>query len=78
MTRIVVGAPLDLPGAWASQGWDQSSVDAQNQRAYGRGQIKPDNVAHLVDRQRIGGELERLGAMRLKRDLVRLKRIVRF
>jgi ABC-type sugar transport system ATPase subunit len=36
------------------------------QGALRRGQIKPDDVAHLVDKQWVGGKLEGLGAMRLK------------
>jgi hypothetical protein len=41
-------------------------VDAQNQRALGRRQVQPDDVAHLLDKKRIGGKLEGLGAMRLE------------
>jgi hypothetical protein len=41
-------------------------VDAENQRAFGRRQIKPDDIAHLLDEERIGGELEGLGAMTLE------------
>jgi hypothetical protein len=35
-------------------------VDAENQRPSWRGQIKPDDIAHLIDEQRIGGQLEGL------------------
>ena len=41
-------------------------VDAEHQRAVGRRQVEPDDVAHLVDEQRIARQLERLRAMRLQ------------
>jgi hypothetical protein len=41
-------------------------VDAQDQRVLRRRQIKADDVAHLLDKQRIVRELEGLGAMRLE------------
>ena len=41
-------------------------VDAQNQGALRRRQIKPDDIAHFLDKQRVGGEFEGLGAMRLE------------
>ena len=73
MARIVVGAPLDLSRSHGQQRLGPVQrldlallVDAQNQGALRRGQIKPDDVAHLVDKQWVGGKLEGLGAMRLK------------
>ena len=41
-------------------------VHAQHHRFGGRIQIQPNDVAHLVDEQRIGGELEGLNPMRLQ------------
>jgi hypothetical protein len=65
-------APLDLTRAHRQQGLRPIQrldltflVDAQNPRALGRRQIEPGNIAHFFDEQRIGGQLERLGAMRL-------------
>jgi hypothetical protein len=73
VARVVVGAPLDLSRAHGQQRLGPVQrldlallVDAQNQGALRRGQIKPDDVAHLVDKQWVGGKLEGLGAMRLK------------
>ncbi len=41
-------------------------IDAQDQRPIGRGQVEPNDVADLVDKQRIGGQLEGLRAMGLQ------------
>jgi hypothetical protein len=41
-------------------------IDAQDQRMLRRRQIEADDIAHLLDKQRIGRELEGLGAMRLE------------
>src|SRR5262245_20730973 len=43
-------------------------VDAEHDRMIRRIEIEPDNVLHLVDKQRIGGKLEALGAMRLNAE----------
>jgi hypothetical protein len=43
-------------------------IHAQHQRPIRRVQVQPDDVAHLVDEQRIGGELEGLGAVRLQTE----------
>src|SRR5262249_4256246 len=40
-------------------------VNAQHDRMIRRIEIKPDNVFHLIDEQRISGKLEALGAMGL-------------
>ena len=45
-------------------------VNAQHQRPIGRRQIKTDDVADLVDEQRVIGKLERLRAMRLQAESV--------
>jgi hypothetical protein len=41
-------------------------VDAQNKRAFRRIQVQTDEIAQLLDEQRIGRELEGFGAMRLQ------------
>jgi hypothetical protein len=51
-------------------------VGAQNQHAFGRRQIQPHDIAQLLDKQRIGGELEGLGAMRLEVKAFQMRRIV--
>jgi hypothetical protein len=68
-----VGAPLDLSRAHGKQRLRSVQrldlalfVDAQNQRAFGRRQVQADNIAHLLDKQGVGGKLERFGAMGLK------------
>ncbi len=43
-------------------------VHTQHQRMIRRIQIQADDVAHLLDEERIGGELEALGAMRLQAE----------
>ena len=43
-------------------------VDAEHQRPIGRRQVKTDNVADLVDEQRIAGKLECLRAMGLQSE----------
>ena len=45
-------------------------IDAQHQRPIGRRQIKTDDVADLVDEQRVAGKLESLRAMRLQTESV--------
>jgi hypothetical protein len=41
-------------------------IDAQDQRPIGQGQVEPNDVADLVDEQRITRKLEGLRAMRLQ------------
>jgi hypothetical protein len=41
-------------------------IDAQYQRVFGRIEIEPHHVAHLLDKERVGGKLEALGAMGLE------------
>jgi hypothetical protein len=41
-------------------------VHAQRQSPIRRAQIQPDDVAHLLNEQRIGGQLEGLSAVRLQ------------
>jgi hypothetical protein len=41
-------------------------VDAEHDGPVGRAQIEPDDVAHLLDEERIGRELERLRPVRLQ------------
>src|SRR6516162_9520541 len=43
-------------------------IHAEHQGTVGRVEVEPDNVADLVDKQRIGGELEGLDAMRLQAE----------
>src|SRR6516164_7264166 len=40
-------------------------IDAEDEGAVGRRQVKADNITHLVDEQRIVRQLERLAAVRL-------------
>src|ERR1700733_1711495 len=47
---------------------DDAFVHAYNQGAVGRVQIKPHDVAHLVDEEWIAAELEGRGAMRRERE----------
>ena len=61
MARIVMRAPLDLSRAHRKQRLRSVQrldlalfVDAQNQGAFGRRQIQPHDIAHLLDEQRIG------------------------
>jgi hypothetical protein len=73
MARIVVRAPLNL--SWphgekrlrSVEGLDLTFlVDAENQRALWRRQVQAYDIAHLLDEERIGGELKCFGAMRLE------------
>ena len=70
---VVVGAPLGLAGPHRQQRLGAVQrldlallVDAQHHGAVGRVEIEPDDVAHLLDEQRIGRELEGLAAVRLQ------------
>jgi hypothetical protein len=43
-------------------------IDTQHDRAFGRRQVEPDDIAHFLDEQRISGELESLDAVRLQTE----------
>lgn len=75
MTRVVVAAPRDLTGPHRQEGLGPIErldlgllVDAQHQRPVGRTEIEPDDIAHLLDKQRVGGELEGLAPVRLQAE----------
>ena len=70
---VVVAASLDLTRPHRQQRLGAVErldlrlfIDAQHQGAVGRIDIKPDNVAHLVDKQRVGRQFEGLGAVRFR------------
>ena len=72
VAHVVVRAPLRLAGRSGNRArcdralGPASSRPREHQRALGRLQIEADDVAHFVDEERIGRELERLFAMRLQ------------
>ncbi len=73
MTHIVMGMPLHLPRTHgqkrlcAVERLDLALlVDTQYDRSLGRIEVKPDDITHLFDKQRIGRELECAGAMGLQ------------
>jgi hypothetical protein len=62
---VVVRAPLDLPRAHRQQGLRAIEglhlrflIHAQHQGVLGRIHVLADDIAHLVDEQRIGGQLK--------------------
>ena len=70
---VVVGAPLGHAGHHRQhrlgpvQGLDLALlVDAQHHRPLGRVVVQPDHVDDLLHEQRIGGQLERVGPVRLE------------
>ena len=67
VTAVVLGAPLRHPGhhrLLAIKCLDLALlVHAQHERPVRRIQLQTDDVAHFLDAQRIGGELEGLGAV---------------
>jgi hypothetical protein len=72
---VVVGAPFDLAGTHrqdrlaAVQGLNlRLLVDAQHDGAIRGIEVETDDVSHLVDQQRVGGQLEALSAVRLKTE----------
>ncbi len=74
VTRVIVGSPLDLAGAHGQQrrGAIQRLylalfIHAQDQRAIWRRKIEANDVAHLLDEQRIAAEPEGLTAVRSER-----------
>ena len=73
MALVVVGAPLDLARAHRQQRLRAVQrldlrllVHAQHQRALGRAHVEADDVAHLLDEQRVVRQLEGLAAVRLQ------------
>jgi len=75
VAHVVVSPPLHLarapgqPRLTAVQRLDlRLLVHAQHQRLIRRVQIQPDDVAHLVDEQRIRRQRERLAPMRLQAE----------
>jgi hypothetical protein len=75
MPLIVVGAALGLPGPQRQDRLRTVDclhlglfVDAEHHGSIRRIEVEPDNVADLVDEQRIGRQLEGLAAMRLQRE----------
>ena len=65
MTDIIMGHAFDITqphgqhGLGAVEGLNLALfIDAEHQRMIGRMQIQADNVAHLLDKERIGGELK--------------------
>ena len=80
---VIMAAPLDLPWPHRQQRLGAVErldlrlfIDAEHQGAVGRIDVEPDNVAHprsgrgqaLVDKQRVGRQLEGLGAVRLQAE----------
>ena len=70
---VVMATALDLSGAHGQKRRSAIQrlnlallVHAQNQRSVGRVQIEADDVADLVDKQRITAQLKGLAAMRLQ------------
>ena len=75
VTLVVMTTPLDLTGAHRQQRLGSVEcldlrflVDAQHQGSVGWVEVEPDNVAHLIDEQRVRGQLEGLDAMRLQAE----------
>jgi len=72
---VVVGLALGLARPHGQQrlaaveGLDlRLLVDAEHQGAVGGVEVETDDVAHLLDQLRVGGELEMLAAMRLQAE----------
>src|SRR6516164_8278116 len=70
---VVMAASLDLPRAHRQQRLSAVErldlrlfIDAQHQGAVGRVEVEPDDVAHLVDKQRVSRQLEGFYAVRLQ------------
>jgi hypothetical protein len=73
MALVVMCPPLDLPRPQRQQRLGTVEpldlrlfIDAQHQSMVGRVEVKPDDVADLVDKQRIVGQLEGFKAVRLQ------------
>ena len=75
MAMVVVGDTFDVAephrkhGLGTFEGLDLALlIDAKHHCLVGRVEIKPDYVAQLLDEERIGGELEAAGAVRLQTE----------
>jgi len=73
VSEVVVRDPLDIAQVEreerlrAIEGLDLTLlIDAQHDRVVERVEIEPDDVAHLFDEERVGGELEMLLAVGLE------------
>ena len=51
-------------------------IDAEDEGSVGRGKVQTDNIAHLVDEQRIVRQLERLATVWLQAERTHIRRIV--
>ena len=75
MAFVVVRAALQLPRPQRQQ-WLRAVqrlnlallIHAEHQRVIGRVHIQAHDVAHLLDQQRIGRQLESIGTMRLQAE----------
>jgi hypothetical protein len=70
---VVMAASLGLPRAHRQQRLGAVErldlrlfIDAQHQSAVGRVEIEPNGVAHFVDKQRVGRQLEGFDTVRLQ------------
>ena len=75
MARVVVGPPLDLARPHRQEWLGPIErldltllVHAQHQRAVWRLEVQADDIPHLLDEERVGGQLEGLGPMGLQRE----------
>ena len=75
MPRVVMGAALGPAGAHRQQRLGAVErldlrllVPAEHQRALGRAHVEPDDVAHLLDEERVRRELEGLAPVRLQAE----------
>ena len=75
MALVVVGDALDIAEAHRQHRLGALQrlalallVHADHQRVVRRAQVQADHVAQLLDEERIGGQLEALGAMRLQAE----------
>ena len=75
MPLIIVRTPLGLSGPHRQQGLRAVErlhlaflIDTQHDSALGRRQVEPDDIAHFLYEQRIGGQLESLDAVRLQTE----------
>src|SRR6266404_8739468 len=72
---VVMRAPLDLAGAHRQQGLRAVKrldlallVHTEYQRTIRRIEVEPCDVTHLLDKHRVGGELEGLDPVRLQTE----------
>ena len=75
MTLIVMGSSLDLAGSHRQQRLRAIKrldlglfIDAKHQSALRRVKVEANDVAHFLNKLRIGRELEAFAAMRLQRE----------